>query len=109
MIFVTGSYGAGKQEFTQNTLGFSAQEFSKNPCDNCSVFVYDPTIKYNDELFNQLKNKSVVIFPEIGCGLVPLEKERRLQLDLWGKLGCALAKESSDVYRVHCGIGEKIK
>ena len=51
----------------------------------------------------------VVIINEIGCGIVPIEKEERTWRENVGCFGCALAAAAETVVRVTCGIPAVIK
>ena len=51
----------------------------------------------------------VIVADEIGCGVVPMEKEERLWRETTGRVLCAAAKEADEVYRVYCGIPQRIK
>ena len=46
---------------------------------------------------------------EIGCGIVPMEKEDRRWREVTGRIGCELAGRANQVYRVISGIGVRIK
>ncbi len=50
-----------------------------------------------------------VISNEIGCGIIPLDKTDRALREKTGRAQCALAARCSEVWRVSCGIGIKIK
>lgn len=58
-------------------------------------------IKENQEL--------VVVTEEIGCGLVPMDAFDRKFRETAGRLSCRLAGQAKDVYRVACGLAQKIK
>ncbi|WP_432649939.1 bifunctional adenosylcobinamide kinase/adenosylcobinamide-phosphate guanylyltransferase [Huintestinicola sp.] len=56
------------------------------------------------------KNPDIVIIStEIGGGIVPIEKSERLWRETVGKVCCYLARKSSRVVRVICGIPTIIK
>lgn len=46
---------------------------------------------------------------EIGCGIVPMEKEDRRWREVTGRIGCELVGRADQVYRVISGIGVRIK
>ena len=46
---------------------------------------------------------------EIGCGIVPMEKEDKRWREVTGRIGCELAGRADQVYRVISGIGVRIK
>jgi len=51
----------------------------------------------------------VVIMDEIGCGIVPIDKEERMIREAVGRCGCIIAENSTKVVRVCCGIPTIIK
>lgn len=51
----------------------------------------------------------VVITREVGCGLVPMDAWERLWREQVGRLSCRLAEQAAEVYRVCCGLAQKIK
>ncbi len=56
------------------------------------------------------ENSSFIITAdEIGCGLVPLDKEEREYRDSYGRFLQELARRAEKVIRVTCGITERIK
>lgn len=52
---------------------------------------------------------AVVVCEEIGCGIVPMEREDRLWRDLTGHACKRLSGEAESVYRVICGLGQRLK
>ena len=51
----------------------------------------------------------IVIMNEIGCGVVPIEKEDRIWREQTGRAGCIIAAFSDKVVRICCGIPTVIK
>ena len=51
----------------------------------------------------------IIITTETGCGLVPVDKAERELREKNGRANCALAENAQSVYRVVCGIGQRIK
>lgn len=51
----------------------------------------------------------VVLCDEIGCGVVPFEKELEDWREKTGRLCCDMAERADLVIRVHAGIGQAIK
>jgi hypothetical protein len=56
-----------------------------------------------------LPENFVVICDEIGAGLVPLERFEREWRDLVGRTCCKLAVQSAEVWRIFCGLPQRIK
>ena len=52
---------------------------------------------------------AVVAADEIGCGVVPVDREERAWREAAGRALCVLAQGAESVTRVVCGIGVRIK
>ena len=61
------------------------------------------------EIFIKQNPDCIVICDEVGCGVVPVEKEEREYREQVGRMQIVLAKASESVERVICGIAQKIK
>ncbi len=109
MILVIGGAFQGKLTFVRNTLGIS----DDNIFDKFHLKVKN-LIEQNGNIDDFLKEIfyggfDVIISDEIGCGIVPARKEDRLWRETVGRALCDIASRSSEVWRVQCGIGIKIK
>lgn len=51
----------------------------------------------------------VVVNDELGYGVVPMDKSDRALREANGRVNCLFAKEATEVIRVVCGVGNKIK
>lgn len=111
MIFVTGGYCSGKRQFVIDNLGYSKADFTSTLNDDQKVLfdLQDIEVSNERDMLQQLLQKEVVICNELGCGVVPMDKDLRQKRDLIGKLCIQLAKNADAVYRVYAGIGVKIK
>lgn len=67
----------------------------------------DPYL-FTEQLCQCNKNITILV-NELGCGIVPIDRFDRNYRETVGRLCCILAKQSTEVYRVTCGIGIKIK
>lgn len=56
-----------------------------------------------------LKQVPYVTINEVGGGVVPLEQSLREAREQAGRLSVLLAKDAEEVYRVFCGIPQKVK
>lgn len=54
-------------------------------------------------------SKQLILSDEIGNGIVPLDPIERRYRELTGRLCCRLAASASQVHRVVCGLGNRIK
>ena len=57
-----------------------------------------------DVLADALAAREVVVFDELGCGVVPAEREGRLGRERAGRLNCRLVARATCVVRMVCGI-----
>ncbi|MDO4301174.1 MAG: bifunctional adenosylcobinamide kinase/adenosylcobinamide-phosphate guanylyltransferase [Clostridia bacterium] len=64
-----------------------------------------------DSLINSIfsSNIEVIISDEIGCGIIPGERINRDWREETGRALCKIAERCTQVWRIHCGIGIKIK
>ncbi|MCR4940118.1 MAG: bifunctional adenosylcobinamide kinase/adenosylcobinamide-phosphate guanylyltransferase [Treponemataceae bacterium] len=51
----------------------------------------------------------VIVSDEIGCGIVPMNAHDRRYRELTGRLQCLLAEKAEKVFRIVCGIAQRIK
>ena len=51
----------------------------------------------------------IVIIPEVGCGIVPVSRTDRRLRELTGRTASALAGMADEVWRVQCGIPQRLK
>lgn len=111
MIFVIGGYKSGKKQFVMEKFGFSESEFSNDVKSSCKILydLQDMECVNQSEMLEFLLKKEIVICNEIGCGIVPIDKEYRKRRENVGRICIKLAKEAENVYRVYAGIGTKIK
>lgn len=63
------------------------------------------------EMETVLKNNPdlVIITDEIGCGIVPVDKDERDYREVHGRICCRLAERADEVVRIYCGMGQRIK
>lgn len=135
MIFITGGRAQGKSAFARENYGEDAvltdglQDIIKGwlAClpENYIDDMINKGIADKDEaaadilscafMLNvlndmiKISNNAVIICDEVGCGIVPLDRAERLYRDVTGRVCCDIAARADSVFRVHCGIGVKIK
>lgn len=51
----------------------------------------------------------VIISDEVGCGIVPMEREERVYRERLGRILTMVAERAERVERVICGLGQRIK
>ena len=126
MIMITGGAFSGKKDYVKERFGFSDEEILNG--ENCSLEAvfsakciadYQLIVKrlleenadvqtFTERLCKENPN-AVVIINEIGAGIIPLEKNDRIWREETGRSGCLIARNSSEVIRLACGIPTTIK
>lgn len=129
MILVTGGAFQGKLEFAKNLLNMSdeerpvivegelLQEKDAGEADIIAHFhLYIRRLLEEGRNVREavekllLQNPNLILeVTELGCGIVPVDAFDRNYRETVGRICCELAKEAEAVYRVHCGIGIRIK
>lgn len=126
MIMITGGAFSGKKDYAKKRFGFSDDDILNGG--NCSLEAvfsakciadYQLIVKrlleenadvrgFTERLCKENPN-AVVIINEIGAGIIPLEKSDRIWREETGRSGCLIARNSSEVIRLACGIPTTIK
>ena len=113
MILVIGARSSGKRDYVLS-LGYGPEDIADGVLDDKPVLYNLQDLTMPDPegapaLFDRLIGKEVVVCDEVGSGVIPMEKERRLGREATGRLCCRLAKEATRVVRLVCGIPTVIK
>jgi adenosyl cobinamide kinase/adenosyl cobinamide phosphate guanylyltransferase len=125
MILVFGGAYQGKTEFVEREFGIEKDSFydcaeKTGMCYDYPVinalhlFILgmvqrgDNPIEYITRNMDFFRDK-IIICDDVSCGIVPLGKDLRLYRDNTGKIMQLLSRESDEVYRVFCGMGERLK
>ena len=113
MILVIGARASGKRAYVES-LGYAPADIADGVLDDSPVLYNLQDITMADpegapELLEGLLKKEVVVCDEVGSGVIPLEKARRLGREATGRLCCQLAKEAAQVVRLVAGIPTVIK
>ena len=113
MILVIGARSSGKRSYVES-LGYTSAQIADGVLDESPVLYNLQDITMADPegapaLLEGLLKKEVVVCDEVGSGVIPLEKARRLGREATGRLCCQLAKEATRVVRLVAGIPTVIK
>ena len=126
MIMITGGAFQGKKNFASEHFGLQETDILNGEnCDFEKIFSAKCVANYHllvkrliEEKVDPLEfteklcaenPKIVVIINEIGCGIIPIEKNDRIWREQTGRSGCIIAENSSAVIRISCGIPTIIK
>lgn len=113
MILVIGARASGKRAYVES-LGYTAEQIADGVLDDSPVLYNLQDITMADPegapaLLEGLLQKEVVVCDEVGSGVIPMEKARRLGREATGRLCCQLAKEAARVVRLVAGIPTVLK
>lgn len=109
MILVIGGYSSGKREYVEENFGYGLGNMSEDVLSEKPVLYNLQNTQLFEGISDMILLKKVVICDEIGCGIVPMDKNEREHRENLGNLLIKLAKEAEMVIRVHSGIGIRIK
>lgn len=110
MILIVGGSYQGKTEFARTTFP-NAKYYNQL---HLLIKKRLDEEKSQEDILQEIKEavseeQWVVISDEIGNGVVPSDAGDRQWRETTGRILIELAKEATEVYRVVCGVGTKIK
>lgn len=120
-LIVGGAY-QGKRAFAQKEFDLLPEELADGAQVDLEMLLHKRAV-YNVQhlvrralaeqmavpaLLELLEGK-IVLCDEVGCGVVPAEREPELWREVVGRLCCDLAARADVVYWVRAGIAQKIK
>lgn len=122
MKLIIGGAGQGKLLYTMRKYGISQQNVAKKFSTACEKPVFDT---FQQAVRNALQEgkspekelervilanpEVIIICDEVGCGVVPVQREERIWRETVGRLCCRIAEQADSVERVFCGISMKLK
>lgn len=121
IILVVGGAFQGKTEFVKNKWKIDESEIYNSNIIDESIKNYRVINNFNEIIKNYINNSEyamnlimqssieIIIADEIGCGVVPVDKNKRILREQISRSICEAAKCCSEVYRVYCSIGQRIK
>lgn len=109
MILIIGGVFQGKTAFAREKLLIPKEKIFDDFHIKMKRCISEK--KSCSEIIKEIHNGNfeAVISNEIGCGIVPLDKEERLWREETGRALCEIARECTQVWRVFCGVGTEIK
>ncbi|MCI5934403.1 MAG: bifunctional adenosylcobinamide kinase/adenosylcobinamide-phosphate guanylyltransferase, partial [Lachnospiraceae bacterium] len=116
MVFVIGGSASGAKEYAvryyveqlqaQGDLILNYQDEIRQEMDDITT---DTDPMESAQTLAKNNTAGVIHMQEMGCGIVPIEKKDREYRELVGRISCLFAEHADEVYRVICGIAQKIK
>ena len=113
MILIIGGRAQGKRRFAEENFGVTSYSDGALGEENAVVNLHEAVRhgvrKEEIDAYLAAHPDAVIICDEVGCGIVPMAREEREWRENVGRLCTYLAGRADSVWRVFCGIGEKIK
>ena len=103
MVLIVGGAAQGKLDFAREKLGVTAWSDGVLGPESCVHNLHRALRDLPDP------REGVLICDEVGCGVTPLDRGEREWRELVGRICCELAERAQAVYRVRCGLGERLK
>ena len=108
MILIVGGAGQGKLAFARERFGFSGVDAAPGgPVWNDFHLAVRDCLRAGGDvaaLTERASRCELVLCDEIGCGVVPIDREERRWREETGRACQLLAQKARAVYRVVCGI-----
>lgn len=121
ILFIGGAY-QGKREYMKTITGLCDAQIA---CGNTDAEGFAAIDQYHEVIRRQLaegvdpvkaleqlvqeRPDVVLVCDEVGMGIVPMQKTDRDYREAVGRTMCVAAERAEAVYRVFCGIGQRIK
>lgn len=126
MIFIVGGRAQGKTAFARTYLKGTGEGIADGRTDPPERAFEAPLVLHLEWFVRQILEEkgdlaafldrlirenpdAVVTADEIGCGIVPADPFLRAWREEAGRAGQRIAARSEQVYRVICGLGNRIK
>ena len=121
LIMIIGGMAQGKHAFAAQFTharcidGLAAQirdavRAGRDPLAEANASVRDFVTMWESTSSDDLaKTQDLVLIYPVGSGVVPLDPEERAWREAVGRVGCRIAAEADEVYRVVAGIAQRIK
>ncbi len=112
MVLFTGPLYSGRHEAAKAYAEAAGTKLSDlRVCEDAASFLTDDS---SPERLGQIAtelaaNYDIILYTEVGSGLVPVDEKERTARETAGRLSILLADEADEVYRVFCGIAKKLK
>ena len=122
MVLIVGGRAQGKLDYVKKALGLSDADVARDAAGARTAGVFDGCARWVKERLAAGADPDgemdallavnpglVLIFDEIGCGVVPLDPAERLWRERVGRMTCRLAQRAERVERVLCGLPMTLK
>lgn len=107
MVLFLGPLYSGKHDAAKAFAAAAGKDWTNlRVCDDAaSVMTGDP--ERDAEALSRAYD--IILYTEVGSGLVPLEETERMRREASGRLSVLLAEQADEVYRVVAGLTKRLK
>jgi len=109
MRLIIGGSHQGKLAYALS-LGYTMEDVAISlPTDKPILYGLQNLTREHPSLSAEDIPDCIVICDELGCGVVPIDRDDRAWRERTGRLCCQLAQKASHVDRIFCGIPQHLK
>jgi adenosyl cobinamide kinase/adenosyl cobinamide phosphate guanylyltransferase len=126
MKFIIGGSYQGKLEFAREAFSLEDNDIFVCTTDTNAIDFGKKCIAYIDKYaLNRIRageepadvfkahigdlSDAVIISNDVSCGIVPIDTDLRAWREACGRMNNYLAREADEVWRLFCGLPQKIK
>ncbi|MCR5168621.1 MAG: bifunctional adenosylcobinamide kinase/adenosylcobinamide-phosphate guanylyltransferase [Oscillospiraceae bacterium] len=122
MIMITGGAFQGKTDYMKKRFSLTDDDIADGGRCEISELSKSRYIKHYELAVRRMIPENIdplaftegleceaIELNEIGCGIIPIDKNEREWREMTGRAGCIIAEKASEVVRVCCGIPTVIK
>lgn len=106
MVLIVGGTNQGKTEYAKTFGKEMVEDYHKTI--RALIRENKSPGEYTKQLLTE-KTDCVITIDEVGSGLIPMDAFERNYSEEVGRISCYLAAQAEAVYRMVCGIPQKIK
>lgn len=108
IVVIGGRYSGGKDFAEKNYPGSPVIAGYEERIRNQMSAGEDP-LQCAERFLETLRDDSVLVLTEMGCGIVPADREERDFREMNGRVNCLFAEKAKQLVRVIAGVGQVIK
>ena len=108
MVLIVGGAAQGKLDFAREKLDVTTWSDGVLGPESCVRSLHRAP-REALAAWRREHPEGVLLGDEVGCGVTPLDRGEREWRELVGRICCELAERAQAVYRVRCGLGERLK
>ena len=123
MILIIGGSYQGKLDFARERFSLSEDDIFTCTEETSAPDLTRRCVAYLDryalnrvragaepiEGLKNLRRDAILISTDISCGVVPIDPVARAWREACGRMNNALAREADEVWRLFCGIPQRVK